>query len=261
MRNAVIFIAECRCVFSTMLLLVGFASQAIAQQTIVDKQFANSANTPGEPLDAGQLFDRTRIFSFFFGASLVRLRGNAEYEDARIPKIGFMLGASGLYHFTKNFELDVKVFYDKKGGAQKVNVQYFDNALQTMSTGKVKYDYKLDYVTMPIMLRFSPQSTRFFFGTGAFLGYAINQRRTTQNYFNNGDTNTIDLASVYHKFDCGISANLGYHFRVADIVRVEIQGLCNIGLYDIMIGEPYGGGSLKTSSISIATSVSYMRKK
>lgn len=122
---------------------------------------------------------------------------------------GFNAGVSADYYFSDRWSIKGKLTYDQKGWDRG----YFDNG-----TGSVTTNYRLDYLTIPVMANWHFGRTRnWYLNFGPYAGILLSASETT------GDT---DLKSIFSSTDFGLDAGIGIKFPVSEKAKffIELNG-------------------------------------
>ncbi len=129
-----------------------------------------------------------------FGENLSTLRGNAKTDY----QPGFMGGLHASHYLTKNVVLRMEANFERKG----TRVEGL-NPNPDPGTPNFGDDYRFDYLSLPVMLRYSTNSrVKFVAGGGASVDYLLRQRTDY------GDLTTNELGQ-YRRFDTDLIGIVG----------------------------------------------------
>ncbi len=122
-----------------------------------------------------------------FGENLSTLRGNAKTDY----QLGFIGGMHVSHYLTKNMVLRLEANFERKGTR-------LEGADPNPDPGAPNFgdDYRFDYLSLPVMLRYSTKSkVKFVVGGGASVDYLVRQRTDYD-----GDQ-SLNQIGDYRRFD------------------------------------------------------------
>jgi len=186
------------------------------------------------------------------GPSLIFLRGVNEFNQGYHGGIGFSGGLFLQYNFSKRFSLRTNVAFDRKGAG--MTLQLTDVIGNPIS--KLNARSNFDYLTLPVLLRATfGRRTQFFLNAGPFVGYLISRNFVIKD--DNWQYSPINSASLYKRFDTGISGGFGVLIPVGSKFAISIEGRNNFGLFTI--SQPGGsiGGPVQTNSSNLLIGFTY----
>ena len=147
---------------------------------------------------------------------------------------GFNFGVSLDNYFSDRWSLKVKAVYDQKGWA---------NGFLTLgNTTYNNVDYKVNYITVPVMANWHFGKTRnWYLNFGPYVGFL-----TTANV---GIPNLIvDVKSLFSSTDVGLDAGIGIKFPVSNKSKLYIEYDGQSGFGNIF--QSSTGGSVKSARAS-----------
>lgn len=153
-----------------------------------------------------------------FGENLSTLMGNAKTDY--LP--GFMGGLHVSHYLTERIVLRLETNFERKG----TRIEGSDPA---PNPGAPDYgdDYRFDYLSLPVMLRYSiGERAKFILGGGATVDYLVRQRTGYEDLA----TNEID---EYRRFDTDLLGMMGGSIPISDkwTFSLEMRGMW--GLVDV----------------------------
>ena len=153
-----------------------------------------------------------------FGENLSTLRGNAKTDY--LP--GFMAGLHMSHYLTESLVLRLEVNMERKGTR-------LEGINPNPDPGAPNFgdDYRFDYLSLPVMLRYSTSSrVKFVVGGGASVDYLVRQRTDY------GDLR-VDEIVEYRRFDTDLVGTIGgaVHFGEKWTFSLEFRGMW--GLVDV----------------------------
>ena len=130
-----------------------------------------------------------------FGENLSTLRGNAKTDY--LP--GFMGGLHASHYLTENVVLRLEANFERKGTRLEGTAPNPDPGAPNFGD-----DYRFDYLSLPVMLRYSTSSrVKFVVGGGASVDYLVRQRT---DYDGDQSLNQIEQ---YRRFDSDLVGVVG----------------------------------------------------
>lgn len=129
----------------------------------------------------------------------------------------FNIGAIGEYYFSDRWGIKAKLTYDSKGwGDGFITSENFD----TITT-----DFKLNYLTIPIMANWHFGSTRkWYLNFGPYIGILLNAEDSELG---------LDLKESFKSTDIGLALGIGYKFNIAENTKLYIEYDEQAGFTDI----------------------------
>lgn len=129
-----------------------------------------------------------------FGENLSTLRGDAESDYL----MGFMGGLHASHYLTENVVIRLEANFERKGAKYDNNNLVPDPGMPDFAD-----DYRFDYLSLPVMLRYSMgKKAKFVVGGGASVDYLIRQRTDY------GELTTNELGQ-YRKLDTDLVGTVG----------------------------------------------------
>lgn len=140
------------------------------------------------------------------------------------PVLGFNFGVSGDYYFSDSWSIKAKAIYDQKGWGNG----YLEETINGTTTTYNGLNYKLNYVTVPVMANWHFGRTRnWYLNFGAFAGFLMSASTS-------GDPNqNTDVKNYFNSTDFGLALGIGVNFPLSDKVKLFIEddgqgGITNI---------------------------------
>ena len=162
--------------------------------------------------------------------------GNISNNDYRS---GFNLGVSGDYFFSDRWSIKAKLIYDQKGWA--------NGFISADGSGDVATDYKLNYLTIPVMANWHFGRTRnWYLNFGPYVGILLSGKETSLG---------TDLKPYLNSTDFGLAAGIGVKFPVTDNAKLFIEADGQSGVTDIF--KANSGSSVQTERSSINFGVTF----
>jgi outer membrane protein with beta-barrel domain len=183
--------------------------------------------------------------------------GNHLYGYDKIPQnktnplIAFSAGVTIQYNLPKLLSIVSGIFYEKKG--EKFSGYVSDhNGLQVPF--KQKYFY--NYITLPVLARFSfGKKTLFFAEGGGFASYLLNSYINVTGIpvnYQNGST-----TASYKRLDAGVSIGLGLSVPLGEKLLLSVEVRDNLGLLNISEFPVYKDKFIKTNSTNLLVGLAY----
>lgn len=204
------------------------------------------------------------------GLSSVSLRGDGFIVDKSVADITFTTGFSLLYHFNDHFSLKTNMLYERKGN--RINYFYHELPYATLDfhiKEELEAQYRLDYLTLPVLARYSfGKQNNFFVNAGGYLGYLLKSTVISNGVPKVGRKET-ENTERFSRLDFGFVVGVGGQVKLKSniILSVELRnslGFQNIGKED---DEYYQSSliikkdGLSTNSTSLLIGLSYRLSK
>jgi outer membrane protein W len=194
-------------IFTTLLVVLGIYTTASAQ----------TAGTTEFGVNVG-----------YNGATVTTGNGqtNSDYRS------GFNAGVSVDYYFSDRWSIKGKLIYDQKG---------WSNGFIDDGSGEIATDYKLNYLTIPVLANWHFGRTRnWYLNFGPYVGILLNATETA------GGT---DVKEFFNTADIGLDLGIGIKFPVSDKTKFFIELNGQGGATDLI--KDNTGSSLRNSLSSI----------
>lgn len=170
-----------------------------------------------------------------YNASTVTTGNGQTNSDYRS---GLNLGVSADYYFSDRWSIKGKLIYDQKGW----DSGYIDNGNNSYTT-----DYKLNYLTIPVMANWHFGRTRnWYLNFGPYIGILLDATETA------GGT---DLKELFNTADIGLDVGIGIKFPVSDKAKFFIELNGQGGATDLVKNNE--GSALRNSVSSINIGVNF----
>jgi hypothetical protein len=184
------------------------------------------------------------------GPSLAFLRGNELIKKYHSSIIGFSGGVTFQYNLDKTISLRTNLSYERKGCAIK--------DLPMMFSSNKTFHYRLNYITMPILVRASfGKKTHFFVNAGPYFGYLAQTIIEISNDIGEKEK-LVDTDNPYlKKWDFGISAGLGVAIPLGEKIALSFEIRNNLGLYDINNSAFSDDRAVKNNSTNLLVGLAY----
>ncbi len=189
-------------------------------------------------------------YSVFFNQNPVQSPRNGKR-----PVFGSVAaGISYQYNFTKMIGLHIETNYERKGDIYYLNSSWDGNSTFNSSSA---YD-RIDYVTVPVMARFTfGKHVRFFVNGGVYAGVTIAARRVMNDtYYQPGSEGTFkqtsiktDITNDVRSFDAGAAMGLGVLLPIGKVAAFTVEARNNTGFInqtgntDLYIGKFYNNST------------------
>lgn len=186
------------------------------------------------------------------GPNISKIYGNSFIKNYHNSRIGFYSGIGLQYNFSKNIALRTGLGFERKGTAHKSDIT--DNMANKI--GQIKYHSNLDYVTLPILFRYSfGMKTKLFVNLGPNFGILIHQKEVS-------DARPEFSKSVYSNYDSfkklniGLSTGVGASHPISDRLKLNIEVRNNLGLSPINDYLPISNQDIKTNALNFLLGIS-----
>jgi hypothetical protein len=147
-------------------------------------------------------------------------------------RVGFNIGVSADYYFSDRWSFKAKVVYDQKG---------WNNGFISTGSNEVTTDYKLNYITIPLMANWHFARTRnWYLNFGPYIGILTSAKETA-----GGN----DLKDVFNTTDAGLDIGIGVKIPVSNRAKFFIELNGQGGVSDIVKNNT--GSALRNSVSNI----------
>lgn len=144
---------------------------------------------------------------------------------------GFNIGIHNDFYFSDRWSLKAKATYDQKGWA--------NGFLNVGATNYQNVDYKLNYVTVPVMANWHFGKTRnWYLNFGPYIGFLTTATVKIPNGTN------VDVKQVFNSVDGGLDVGIGVKFPVSSRSKFYIEYDGQSGLGNIFQNST--GGSIQS---------------
>lgn len=232
--------------FHVVFIIVSFFSK----ETILVAQALDEIQTSNfykkDSLNLGKYYPKPTITAveILAGPSLAKIKGvdqsltsignSTYYATTPMNLTGFSFGIGLIHSFTKNFEIQTRVFWERKGAKQKT-----DSITLSLASGSVTstgprsmQSTKSDYFTFSVVPQLLlGKRSHFNLGIGAYFGVLQNSRVVIQ--YINPTPYLVRLQGAFNEDDYGLSLNAGYTFFSKNITRFTVQFSGSYGLKQI----------------------------
>jgi len=173
-------------ILTTLLIVLGFYSLSYAQR------FSQQAGTTEFGLDVG------------YNSAYV-IQSNSGYGSDFVS--GFNVGLSADHYFTNDWSLKVKVIYDQKG--------WGDGYVTTPFYTYNNVNFKLDYITVPVMANWHFGRTRnWYLNFGPYIGFLTSAKETNDD---------VDVKDSFHSTDGGLALGIGIKIPISPKAKFFIE--------------------------------------
>jgi hypothetical protein len=200
-------------------------------------------------LFCSELKAQTNKFEFGVEASpsFTFLKGSDFIEKFYNGTLGYSGGISFQYNFGKRVALRTNIAYERKGGANYGG--FTDNYGATIGNSSLNYIF--DYLTLPVLVRFSfGNKVKYFINGGPYLGYLLSQTFVIKG--DNFKTVNIDNTSNYNSLDAGISLGTGLQYPIHEKLYFSSEIRGNLGLLSTL-----PRGDIKVNSVNLLLGIAY----
>lgn len=156
-------------------------------------------------------------FGFNLGYNFSTITADGLSSDSRF---GLNAGASADYYFSDRWSLKGKLIYDQKG---------WDNGFFENDFGSFSADYKLDYITIPVMANWHfGRKRNWYLHFGPYAGFLLNARETAFN---------TDVTEFFNATDFGLAFGIGVKIPISDKLKINLEYDAQSGFSDVFNGS------------------------
>ncbi|HMI02346.1 MAG TPA: porin family protein [Pedobacter sp.] len=151
----------------------------------------------------------------------------------------FNAGISGDYFFSDRWSIKAKLSYDQKGWA--------DGFITIDNGPSVTTDYKLNYLTIPVMANWHFGKKRnWYLNFGPYAGILLDAKETELE---------MDLKDFMQSTDFGLALGIGVKIPVAERIKILIEFDGQSGITDII--KDNTGNTIRNIRSSINTGLAF----
>lgn len=209
-----------------------------------------------------RIFKNIDEVEIFAGPSFLTIRGSEDVSDGREPFVRLNAGVSLKHNFTNRTSLTGGIFYGKKGGRQIIETIYYDTISQSEKSGEVEYIVELEYLTIPITVRYNFLKKRILFvEVGPYLGILLKETTTVTRFYS-GQRNSFEDTESYNKNDFGVTVGIGLSLPINTRISLSAKVNTDIGLIDVSKLDPNMSTHdiIKTNSTSLLLGLNFKLK-
>ncbi len=199
-----------------------------------------------DSLNLEKYYPKPRItaIEFLVGPSLIAVRGDNRavqstgggtyLVNSLKNKNGYSFGIGLIHKFSKHFEINARLFWERKGYAENLDSLTLNTSGSSFEsvTPVLSKDVKNDYLIVSIIpqLTFGKRA-HFNVGAGGYIGSLVSSY--TQIFQSKFPTYSYVSDPTYNKYDYGLSLNIGYSYPLKRNLEGTIQFIGNYGLCQI----------------------------
>lgn len=177
------------------------------------------------------------------GANLSKFKGNLVVENAD-SKVGFLIGAYFEYYLKENLSLKSNLNFERR------IISLDDFVLDEFGqlTISINQNFKYNYLTLPILLKYEAgNSKKIFFNGGFELDYLLNIKAKTEGVLE--DNSTFDLNQI----DLNFSIGIGTIFNIDNKNNLNVELRFNPNIANIS-KESYVENPIKNNTLKLVAS-------
>lgn len=169
------------------------------------------------------------------GPSMSDIRGDGYAKDFNYG-FGYLFGISMNVPLNQRFAFCTGINYEKKSATQKTSFSYTEtivgpdgSAIDYTATGTSKIITSIDYITVPVNLKYYLDIWENYYVTGGgFIAYALDEGYKTK-----GDKPMESYQQNYESFDYGVNFGIGTKLKLTRNQDLNIELRDNLGLANI----------------------------
>lgn len=183
------------------------------------------------------------------GPGLGWLRGNEGIGRTK-GIIGPVGGLTVQYNLSRELGVRLGAYYQQKG--YRSDILFVD--INGNEVGSGDLDFKLDYLTIPLMLRYSSgEKLMVSVGVGGYSGILLSARQTVSGFNAPEQTVTDDFDTL----DLGICVSVGGAMACGERIDLNAELRFDMGLANISALPVVGDGSVRTNAVCLLVGCSY----
>ncbi|NOW95172.1 porin family protein [Mucilaginibacter sp. SG564] len=157
-------------------------------------------------------------------------------------KSGLNAGIAADFYFSNRWSLKTKLIFDQKG--------WGDGFFSNDNNNNFKTDYRLNYITLPIMANWHFGKKRnWYLNFGPYVGYLAGAKASDI---------SVDVKDYFHNTDFGIAAGIGTKIRLSDNIKLLLEYDEQAGLTDIFKTNP--GSAVRNGRGSLNVGFNFILK-
>ncbi len=194
------------------------------------------------------------------GLTYSKFRGYESFTGEK-PGFSYLFGVSLQYKLDESLSLRADLSYDRKTQVTKGSTIDWYSDSPVISPDAI-YNFKgttyLNYITLPIMLKFNfTRNKSFYINGGPYLGYLLKSGMKYETSRPQDSDEDIEDTKYRKSIDFGISAGFGKEFKLNDNHSIYVELRENLGLTDIAKPAMPTDESMKTNSLNLITGFTF----
>jgi hypothetical protein len=186
------------------------------------------------------------VFGINVGGTYANIRGNVA-ANKNDYKPNFLVGGSIEIPINERFSFLGNINYERKTFGQKLEVSPFEGFDPIVNSRNVDYDVRLEYLTIPMNIKYYMDSQkRFFVNGGLFAGIFLASSSKAD-----GRDTYDDESGLFKAFDFGLNFGLGTKIKVTEKHNMNLELRHNLGLSNISERRTINDKALKTNSFNL----------
>lgn len=183
------------------------------------------------------------------GPTISSLHGSTFIDDNHHARLGYSGGFFAQYNFRKIFSIRTGIYRELKGSTFEEELpDNKDNSVEI-----VKGKERFDYLTIPILFRFTfGEKINYFFNTGLCFGTLLQQKESPNIFSNYSDTKN----SHYRKNETCVAGGIGLSYKWKHRLAFSLEIRDQIGLTQINKAPQYYG-NVYTNQLNFHLGASY----
>jgi len=155
-----------------------------------------------------------------FGENLTSLTGDSDLEY----RLGFSAGAHASHYLLENLVLRLEVNFERKGAENVFPPDPF--------SPDVPAEIRLDYLSLPVMLRYTTPIGKWKFATGGGVGVSYLMEEVSE--FAEGNLVQTD---DFNRVDADLIATAGVGYPISKQLTLSFEVRSNFGMVDVQRTE------------------------
>ncbi|SHG31249.1 porin family protein [Flavobacterium johnsoniae] len=189
------------------------------------------------------------------GLNYSSFRGYESFSDEK-PGFSYLFGVSLQYKLNESLSLRTDLNYDRKTQIAKGDVIYWYNSDTPILSQDAVYSLKatsyLNYITLPVMLKFNfTRNKSFYINGGPYLGYLLKSGVKYETSRQQDPDENLEDTKYKKSMEFGISAGFGKEFKLNDNHNIYVELRENLGLTNIAKPAMPTDQSMKTNSLNL----------
>ncbi|WP_281232558.1 porin family protein [Flavobacterium gelatinilyticum] len=160
----------------------------------------------------------------------------------------YLFGASFQFPLKEKLSIKADLNYERKTQISEGRMGSWENGGMTYRTIKATAYY--NYITLPVLLKYTFSSKNFYVNGGPYVGYLLKSGMKSKSW--DGD---MENTKYRKRFDFGIAAGFGKEFKLTQKHLLYLELRDNLGLTDVAKPAMPTDAYLKFNTVSLIAGI------
>ena len=166
------------------------------------------------------------------GPSITKLDSKPYDKHYHLVRIGYYIGLSYQYNFSKNISLRTGLAFEQKGFSSN-NFRSFPDTNGILINEWYRIKETFSYMTLPVLFRYNFGKKKYFINAGPYVGFLLSHKYEREKGIK-FPAQTEQGTNGFNKIDFGISAGAGFNFPIRSNLKGSLEIRHNAGLYSVL---------------------------